>query len=77
MLIEYCPPLKKKKKDCRCKMVANIESKKVPPEFKTIQIEEDQVYYFTQRKPWVPRQGMPPNPLAYVGPYFNLYSSIN
>lgn len=33
MLAEYCPHCRKKK-DCKCKMVANVDSKKIPSEFK-------------------------------------------
>jgi hypothetical protein len=30
ILVEYCPNCRQKKKNCRCKMVANIDSKKIP-----------------------------------------------
>lgn len=42
MLAEYFPHCRQKK-DCRCNMVANIDNKKIPPEFKPIQGEDDQI----------------------------------
>jgi hypothetical protein len=58
-------------------MVANIDSKKIPLEFKPIEGDNDQVFYIAQRRPWDPRQGMPPNPLSFNGPYINSYAFGN
>lgn len=77
MLAEYCPHCRKKKKDYKCKRIANVDSKKIPLEFKMIEGDEEQVFYVAQRRPWAPRQGMPPDPLSFSGPYMNSYASNN
>lgn len=74
MLEEYCPHYRQKRKDCRCKTIANIERKSIPPEFKSIEGDEDQIFYIAQRRPWVPRQGMPQDPLSFNGTYTNSYN---
>lgn len=74
MLVEYYPHCRQKKKDCRCKMVANIESKQIPPEFNPIDGDDEQIFYIAQRRSWAPRQGMPPDPLSLSGPHLNSYA---
>lgn len=64
-LVEYCPHYKQNK-DCRCKMVTNIDNK-IPPKLKPIQIKEDQGHLDAQRKPWVSKQGMLLAPLSFSG----------
>lgn len=39
--------------------------------------DEEKVFYVAQRVPWAPRQGMPPDPLSFSGPYMNSYASSN
>lgn len=72
-LAEFYPHCRQRKKDCRCKMVANVEV----PNFKLIQGEDEQVLYVSQRRPNFQRQGMPPDPLSFFSYSGNSYVPNN
>lgn len=54
-------------------MVANLEV----PDFKTIQGDDEQVFYVARRRPNFSRQGMPPDPLSFFGYSGNSYAQNN
>ena len=62
MLTKYYPHCRRKKKYCRCKSIAIMETQPMLTEFKAID-ENGEVLYLTQRRPWAQRQGMPHVPL--------------
>ena len=68
-LAEFCPYCRQKKRDCRCKMVANLEARQLPINFKPVEGDDDQVFFVAQRRPWAQRQGMPQDPLTFANPY--------
>lgn len=74
MLEEYYPHCMQKK-HCKCKMVDNIDNKKIPLEFRPIQGDDNQAFYIAQRRPWDPRQGISLDPLSFSGTYLNSYTS--
>ena len=62
MLTEYCLHCREKKRNYRCKYIASVETQPMPIEFKAID-ENGEIFYVTQRRPWVQIQGMPQDPL--------------
>lgn len=52
-------------------MVANLEAKQLPTDFKMVESDDDQVFFVAQRRPWAQRQGMPQDPLTFGNPYSN------
>jgi hypothetical protein len=54
-------------------MVANLEAKLLPIDFKIVEGDDDQVFFIAQRRPWAQREGMPQDPLNFG----NIYSNYN
>lgn len=48
-LAEYCPHCRKQKKDCGCKLVANLENQHLPTDYMKIDGDNDQVFFIAQR----------------------------
>lgn len=71
ILTEFFPHCRQKKRDCKCKMVANLEAKQLSTNFKTVEGDDDQVFFVAQRRLWTQRQGMPQDPLNFGNPYSN------
>lgn len=52
MLAKFFSHCKEKKRNCRCKTIASMDTNLIPIEFKAINEENGEFFYVSQRCPW-------------------------
>ena len=67
MLARLCSHCREKKRNCKCKIVAYMDTHPMKTKFKAIDEDTREVIYVSQRHPWAQRKGMPQDPLNNFG----------
>ena len=63
MLAEFLPHCREKKRNCRCKTIASMDTNPIPTQLKAIDEDNGEVFFVSHRHPWAKRQGMLLDPL--------------